>query len=226
MKGTGIYSISIGARFYFGSASISFQRRMTEHLSKLRNGKHNNAIMQAAFNKYGESNFLFAIVERCEAEKCLDREQEYLDEHFENNLCMNLSPTAESTRGFKFSDESKKKISAANARRKVTEHTRKMLSERMKSFKHTAESKLKIAESNRRRKVSDETRLKMGQKNKGRRMSDENRKKMSLLHKGRKKSPETRARMVIAQRKRASESMGAIRKCASQKLFSFESESE
>ncbi len=86
---TGIYKITciVNNKFYIGSASCTeattskkgFLGRLNKHISSLRNSKHHNLILQNSYNKYGEENFNFEIIEFCKKEDCLTREQYYLD---------------------------------------------------------------------------------------------------------------------------------------------------
>ena len=76
-----IYKIEnlINGKIYIGSASFLYSR-WGRHRKRLREGKHYNAHLQAAWNKYGEDQFQFSIVERVESKKHLiEREQYWLD---------------------------------------------------------------------------------------------------------------------------------------------------
>jgi len=86
---TGIYKITCisNNKFYIGSASsikgstskLGFYRRLNLHINDLTKNKHKNKILQNAWNKYGEKNFKFEILEYCNPENCKKREQYYLD---------------------------------------------------------------------------------------------------------------------------------------------------
>jgi group I intron endonuclease len=80
IRASGIYKITnlITQKFYIGS-SIDLCRRKIEHFSALRTNKHHSILLQRAFNKYGEENFIFEVVECCEKENLIKREQHYLD---------------------------------------------------------------------------------------------------------------------------------------------------
>jgi len=80
MKKCGIYKITnlVNSKFYIGS-SVAVNSRWNEHKSKLRRKIHVNPFLQKAWNKYGEDNFKFDVVELCEEKDSLDREQYYLD---------------------------------------------------------------------------------------------------------------------------------------------------
>lgn len=60
----GVYAIInlVNGKFYIGS-SIGMNTRWWNHLIDLRNGTHENAHLQNSFNKYGEENFIFQIIE-------------------------------------------------------------------------------------------------------------------------------------------------------------------
>ena len=60
----GVYAIinKTNNKFYIGS-SIGIQTRWWNHLVDLRQNKHENSHLQNSFNKYGEENFCFQIIE-------------------------------------------------------------------------------------------------------------------------------------------------------------------
>ncbi len=66
---SGIYTITntVNGKIYVGKA-VNIGERLNCHKSKLRNGKHDNAHLQRAWNKYGQQNFLFEILEECSRE--------------------------------------------------------------------------------------------------------------------------------------------------------------
>lgn len=78
----GIYCITnlINQKIYIGSTFTSFKERWSTHIKKLRSNSHPNQHLQNAFNKYGEENFKFSIVEVILDEKLiLEREQHYIN---------------------------------------------------------------------------------------------------------------------------------------------------
>lgn len=62
-----IYKIEnlVNGKVYIGQTVQKFNRRMKQHLSLLRRGKHDNIHLQSAWNKYGESSFFFSIEKTC-----------------------------------------------------------------------------------------------------------------------------------------------------------------
>lgn len=96
---TGVYSIcfinSIKRKFYIGSAGIKdpnysseegFRNRWKRHLSDLKKGKHHSIKLQRAYDKYGEKEMTFSVVEECPPEKCKELENIYLKKF---NSCKN-----------------------------------------------------------------------------------------------------------------------------------------
>jgi group I intron endonuclease len=79
----GVYKIRniVNDHCYIGSCAHKngFPLRWSNHRRALRNNKHHSIILQRAWNKYGESNFKFEVMEECEPVKCIGREQYYLD---------------------------------------------------------------------------------------------------------------------------------------------------
>ena len=65
-KISGIYKIEclVNGKVYVGQ-SINIKRRFKTHKSQLRNNTHINNYLQRAWNKYGEENFTFEIIEEC-----------------------------------------------------------------------------------------------------------------------------------------------------------------
>src|SRR5690606_4713108 len=81
-KKGGVYQIRnlINGKIYIGSAKC-VQVRASQHLSKLKQGKHANKHLQNAFNKHGEDAFLFEVLEVVEGDKGerFRIEQKYID---------------------------------------------------------------------------------------------------------------------------------------------------
>jgi len=82
---SGIYKIiCINNKFYIGS-SIDIDRRLKEHKRLLKRNKHPNKYLQNCWNKYGEKNFRFEIIETVnDVERLLIREQQWIDK---TNCC-------------------------------------------------------------------------------------------------------------------------------------------
>jgi len=111
---SGIYKIlnKQNNKFYIGSA-VDLKSRKREHYYELKNNKHHSKYLQRSYNKYGDSSFSFEIIENCNIDCLLSKEQYYLDLlNPEYNSCKK----AGSMLGFKFTEESKKKMSESYKR--------------------------------------------------------------------------------------------------------------
>ena len=108
---TGVYKITniVTNQIYIGS-SIKITQRFKEHLKYLRGNYHHSGKLQNSFNKYGEENFKFDVLEECSKEVYLQREQHFIDilDPF-----FNICKVAGNCTGRKFSEETKKKMSLA-----------------------------------------------------------------------------------------------------------------
>ena len=76
---TGIYKIEClsNGKIYVGQ-SIAIKRRWIKHRTKLNHNKHDNRYLQHAWNKYGEGNFEFSVLEVCRKDELDEKEIEWL----------------------------------------------------------------------------------------------------------------------------------------------------
>lgn len=103
---SGVYSITApSGRQYVGSA-VNFVSRWQGHRNRLRRGIHDNAALQAAWNKYG-SALRFEKIIICSREQVVMYEQIAIDAL---NPAMNICRVAGSTLGYKHTDETKSRF--------------------------------------------------------------------------------------------------------------------
>ena len=126
-----IQSIVNPERFYIGSTVDMYHRRSI-HIFYLRENKHHSLKLQRHFNKYGEQDLVFSIIEQFDfisKDHLLSREQYYLDSR---HPYFNISVMAGSLLGYKHPEESKKNHSKAKLGFKHSEESRKSMSDNMK----------------------------------------------------------------------------------------------
>ena len=77
---SGVYTIhnTVSGNTYIGS-SRAFKRRFMQHRAALHGGKHQNRHLQYAWDKYGESAFVFKVTLVCAPEQVQDYEQRLID---------------------------------------------------------------------------------------------------------------------------------------------------
>ncbi|MDP3987255.1 MAG: NUMOD3 domain-containing DNA-binding protein [Nanoarchaeota archaeon] len=176
----GIYYIKniLNNKIYIGS-SINLETRFREHKNDLRNKNHHSYHLQQAWNKYGEENFQFGIIEECKEKVkkfIIQREQYWLDfyKSYEKNSGYNICKIADSPLGTKRSEEDKRKMSESRKGRVAWN----------KGIPVREETKLKISESLKKRewRMSEEHKEILRKIHKGKKLSEEQRQKISLNH--------------------------------------------
>lgn len=115
----GVYCIlnNVNKKIYIGS-SIHIKRRISEHKRALLNNRHENSHLQRAWNKYGENNFEFEVLEKYDGNNINELrllEQYWMDwyKSYERSRGYNISKYAEGSGGYIVSEETKQKISRA-----------------------------------------------------------------------------------------------------------------
>lgn len=106
-----IFNILNGKR-YIGSSNNLYNRLYT-HYSHLKDNCSHNQHLQNAWNKYGEENFNYAILEYCNEDVQFEKEQKYIS--------------------FMFPEYNKSEFVIANTNRIVTESTREKISNTLKN---------------------------------------------------------------------------------------------
>lgn len=205
---TGVYCIrnKANGKVYVGSAALSLKMRLYEHRRCLVAGKSHNKYLQKSWDKYGADAFEFLILERCPVSECVGREQYWMDQYraTERDFGYNLSPVAGSQLGFRHTEETKAKVSAANKAR--SQESRERHAALLRGRKDSEETKakksasLKAAYANGKRKVghSEEARAKIGAAHRGKVLSSETRAKIGAARRGHPVSAETRAKIGAA----------------------------
>lgn len=85
IRSRGVYTIVFGhnaKKIYVGStfSKHGFYRRWYQHITELRRGRHYCKHLQSIFNKYGEGNFIFSIIEFTDDKKTTyEKEKHHID---------------------------------------------------------------------------------------------------------------------------------------------------
>jgi group I intron endonuclease len=160
-----IYKIEnmINGKVYVGSETVDNTRWKT-HLYRLKKGNHHSIKLQRAWNKYGEINFSFSIIESgiITNNLLLEREQCYIDTLYSDyNICR----IAGNTKGVKQTPESNKKRSLTLKGRKCSHEEIKLREKRMNGLWSNPEwsktQRENIGLANKNKIISSESRDKM-----------------------------------------------------------------
>ena len=174
----GIYQIrnTKNNKIYIGS-SCNIQNRFTTHKRALNNNKHHSFVLQKEWKIYGSEFFIFEIIELCQRNELIKREQIYLNKFLPYyNISLNASApmmnrkhrpeTIEKMKsriykkgkehhlyGKKLSKSHVKKIILKRIGKKRSDESKKKMSEISK--KSNAWHRLKNAISNSKKKIKD-----------------------------------------------------------------------
>lgn len=230
-KESGIYIIkSIGkpSRFYIGSA-INIYKRRQYHLESLHKNKHHSHKLQRHYNKHGDTDLVFNVIQLCDKESLITLEQYFIDAYnpYFNECkiagsCLGRKHSPETRakiskankgqipwiKGVGHSEETKKKIGNANKGREWSIEQREAARQRAMGNNHHAghhqpeSAKAKISQTHRGKKMSADAILKIKKKLTGHEVKKETREKISYALKGRVFSGETKERMSEGQKRR------------------------
>lgn len=142
-----------GVVLYVGS-STDIERRLRGHVGALQGGWHMNSHLQRSFSKYGGAGFEFSIVEVCDRESLIEREQYWIDTLVPT--CNVALAAGHPTRGRHLSEDHKRQLSDARKGRPMTEEAKRKLSEYRKGRKMaplTEEHKQKLRDAWKRRRA-------------------------------------------------------------------------
>lgn len=114
----GIYGIRnlLNGKVYIGKTGMNFGDRWDSHRSLLNNGKHDNPHLQKAWDKYGQDNFEFIIIEDCGIDELSDREKYYIKLYKDMGLAYNIHDGGDEgyNLGKHLPEETKRKIGEKN----------------------------------------------------------------------------------------------------------------
>lgn len=145
----GIYKIvNVNNQKIYVGSSINIEKRKCDHFINLKNNKHPNIHLQRSYNKCGENNLKFEIIEKCSIDNIIEKEQYYIDIlNPEYNICKK----AYSKLGVTTSNETRIKMSNSQKGRKHKEESKIKIGLAHKGHKHSKEFGLNI--SNRQKKA-------------------------------------------------------------------------
>lgn len=132
---------------YVGSSISTIAQRFGTHRYTLRNNKHRNPHLQAAWNKYGEDAFAFLVLENTPTADVLTAEARWYQQFKRAGLRLyNMKPGGQNSQlGLRHSDKTKQQMAKSHLGLK---------------YKMTPEGSAKISEMN-RRKLTPEVRAKI-----------------------------------------------------------------
>lgn len=175
---------------------------MISHFNSLRKGIHHNLYLQRSWNKYGEENFIFEILEKCEESILLLKEKEWI---LKQKVVYNSQAVNPETFKWRHTEETINKISLKRTGQKQSPETIAKKIAKQIGQKRSLETKklmsIKAKERERKKKengyiFSNEHKLKLREAAKRKPpCSDETKKKISLGLKNKPKSEEHKRKL-------------------------------
>lgn len=112
----GIYMIKNKetGQIYIGQ-SKNVKSRYRGHKSSLKNNCHTNDHLQKSWNKYGESNFIFKIIENTDEQRLNERERFWIENYCSNNKELGFNKDNGGNQYKIVSEETKMRISENHA---------------------------------------------------------------------------------------------------------------
>ena len=150
-------------------------------------------LIKRAIKKYGKENFIKEIICYCDNQEDLDNNERFYIKKYnsiDENIGYNISVGGRdgTMLNRKMSEETRKKISNSHKGKKLTKNHKAALSNSHTGKKVSEETRKKMSESqkliNRAKPMSEEIKKKISESKKGKKVSEETRKKMSKAHKG------------------------------------------
>lgn len=131
----GVYRIvnNINGHVYVGQTKERFQRRYWLHRWELRNGRHDNTYLQRAWNKYGEGNFSFEVIEVLPENEIDNREIYWISYYRNNGGCYSIQDGGQPKMLSQYiSQEARKRVGEMNKKRmtgsKLSDETKAKMS--------------------------------------------------------------------------------------------------
>ena len=149
----GVYMIKclINGKVYIGKSN-DVKRRWRERKSRWKRNNHENEKLQYDWNKYGEDNFKFKLIENYDNEEFgIELEKKYINKYKSYDLNFGYNMTlGKGENGWEIlTEETKKKLKG----RELSEEHKKKISESSMGnknalgYKHTEETKKKMSDS-------------------------------------------------------------------------------
>ena len=169
IKTQGIYKIKniLDNKVYIGQ-SIDVEKRVREHFINIK--KRITHPLYNAINKYGVDNFEFSFIDLVTDSMKLNEREQYWIDYYKSYLPefgYNILQFVTTTRGYKHTEETKKKIASIHKGKILSEETKKRIAVASGLRRHSEETKRKMSLVQKGRIISKEHIQKLRESNLG-----------------------------------------------------------
>jgi group I intron endonuclease len=193
-----IYTLfdAFGAIRYVGKTVLCLRKRLRQHLREARSSHQCYRCNWIRGEVAAGRTISICAIESVDDCNWQSREVFWIN-HYRSTGCRltNMTAGGEGLHGLTFSEEHRRKISAANLGRPISDQQKRRLSEANKGKVLTPEARRKISAAHTGRKFTLEHRAKIGAASTGRRHTAESLVRMSIAHKGYRATPETKKKL-------------------------------
>ena len=146
-KVCGIYCIEnlINCKKYIGQ-SVDIYKRWSRHRNNLADNQHQNDHLQSSWNKYGEHNFKFYIIQECNIDELDTLERYYIQKFNTTSKQYGYNKDSGGHYSKVLSEETKRKIGEAHRNKPLSDEHKQKISDAGKGRVFSAESRQKISQ--------------------------------------------------------------------------------
>jgi group I intron endonuclease len=128
-SGVYLFISKLNGKKYIGS-TLDLESRYKSHIHNANRDTDNKQVIAHAIKKYGIKNFSYEVLEYCDKNMLIEREQYYLDLHepfVDNDKGYNVRKIADNNSGITLSDNTKEKMSKASKGKPKSEKTKQTM---------------------------------------------------------------------------------------------------
>lgn len=217
-KISGIYCFTnkVNGKKLIGLSS-DIRQRFSKYKSALKYGVFRNIYFQNSWNKHGDDNFEFSILELCSVNKLGPNERKWIKFYKSNVSKFGYNRSSGGVKNVKYIREVGRKISKSLMGHPTSDETKKKLSKSATGRIKSLETRRKLSKANKGKKRTLSTRKRISKAMKGRVFSEEHCKNLSKAKRGKPLSE--KALKALIGRKASEEAKWNISKSFQKRFY-------
>jgi len=157
-------------KIYIGYTGNSLEERFKQHLRSAKS-THHNGILYRSMRKYGVDKFSIEEIDSSNSFEDVLEKEKYWIEHYKTNHCRypnngyNMTDGGEGAKGFRPTEEQKKRVAQVWVGRTHSEETKKKMSEAKKGKPLSDKQKAHLENLHKDRELTEEQKQKLNSPN-------------------------------------------------------------